>query len=343
MKFKFIKQVFGPIHAETRFAPLAKYNKETLNNYIFLIDHPKLYEKYKDQFEIISMDELRKDHLWSNEKEILYQETNIPEYIQNFKKFYTEQHLTPFNLLRFAFKYLAEQEILNVAYIGNNCFMTNKQELINKYFSSIPAGIFHYPHQNCIYNPISILANKLKAQYPNINFPANSKISETYMFGCHFKNKEEMLLFYEMWDFIMREIHFNDNGWFPEQPKWISYESVVDNILGYLVEVFKINFGYQDKEFLEFWDNGSLGWHFTCPHDTLAYGNPLPYKEINSNNNYDIKFIPKPSELDPVFSVSDYIKKYKNELMAYYNGNSTHCNIILNEETHEITILHKNL
>lgn len=346
MKSKFIKLIFGPIHAETRFKPLIKHNKETLKHYVFLVDHPELYEEYKDLAYIVSINDLRKDHAWSNEKEIIYQEKRAPEYIKNFREFYTNQHLTPLSILRLGFKHLMEQDILNVIYLGNNCFMTNKESIILNYFDSIPPGVAHFPHsayaekkESAIYIHLGEI---LKAKFPELKFPETCHPCETYMFGCHFRCKQDMLMFYKIWDFIVEQYYINHRNWFFE-PRWISYISRIDDILGYLMEVFKINFGYENKEFLAFWNNSILGWHLTTPHDTFAYGYPLPYRFYNADGSTETKLIPKISETDEINSISDYIKKYKEPLMYYYNCNSSHCNVTLDETNNTIDIVHKNL
>lgn len=346
---KFLKQIFGPIHFKSRFLPLLEYNKESIHHSVFLVDHIELYNDYLDKAHVISIDELRKDHSWSNEKEIIYKELDEKKYIKNFFDYYMNQYPLPLNVMRFGFKNLVESGELNIVYIGNNNYMTNKNEIIENYFQSIPVGAFHYAPQGGLKNytypfgdddrqfRLRELKPKLEERFPDIKFPSKSTDAECYIFGVHFKTKEEGLLFYEIWDYLMYLLNLDTEFLFSARNRGYTQ---LDQIVGYLIEIFKVNFNYATHEFLEFWSNNTLGWHLTSPHDTMAYGMPMTIKAPDGLTDWVIPYcLPD----DDINSMEDYNIKHREKLMWYYEMRATHINFKFDEDKKMIVITHKNL
>jgi len=335
--YKFIKQIFGSVHFKTRFLPFIENNKETLNNYICLVDNYQLYEPYKDLITIIDIEKARKDHPWSNnEIEIHYDEPNPELYAKNFRNFYEEKNsLLPICVMRFILPYMYDNNILKFTYIGNNVFMTNQQKIIDNYFNSIPEGIFHIPHlgstnetyPSIIYGHFEDLLEK---KFPNLIIPKDYWYCEIWASGFSFKNKEHLQLFYEIFDYIVYEYntttnssaksHFFQNG---------HGYTRLDDIIGYIIRIFEINFNYEVKNILEYFKNETLGFHVTTPHDAMYYAsgllnwNLLPYDETT-------------------FTTEEYVRKNKESLINYFNNHLTHCNYIITENN-QVLITHKNI
>lgn len=317
---KFIRMVLGPVHFETRFLPFVQHNKETLKNYFYLVDNAKLYAKYADDIEFSDVEELRKTHPWSAEREVIYNGVDTTDHILNFREqCCDEKKLQPLpnNVLRFAFKHLAEKNITNVCYIGNNMFMVNNQAKIDQYFSSIPKGTFHVKMNGEENVPVfsmvqAHMADLLKEKFPNIIVPDDGYNLEVFHFGVNFNNKEEMLLFYEIWDFIVQQYNIDSrNNWFNIHGGGILGYTRIDEILGYMIRIFEVNFNYNLIGYLKYWSTFHLGVHVTTPHDTFYYANQLPGWGL---------YVPEKS--DNIYTVKDYVKKYKKELEWYYTN---HC------------------
>ena len=335
---KFIKQVFGSVHFKTRFLPFIENNKETLNNYIYLVDNYEIYEPYKDLVTIIDIEKARKDHPWSNnEIEIHYHEPNPELYAKNFRKFYQEKNsLLPFCTMRFHLPFMYENDILKFTYIGNNVYMTNKQEVIDSYFNSIPDGTFHVPHLGPIdqTHPCVIyshVGDSLEKKYPNLIIPKDYWYCEAWAFGFSFKNKEDIILFYEIFDFIVYQYNHSTGA-----DKYHFFQSghgytKIDDILGYIIRIFELNFGYEVKNLLQYWENQTLGYHVTTPHDAIYYASGLPNWNLLP---YD--------ENETIFTTEEYVRKNKESLINYFNNHLTHCNYIITENN-QVIIKHKNI
>lgn len=337
---KFIRQVFGPIHFETRFKPFVEHNKQTLHNYYYIVNNSELYNSYKSDVEIHDVDSLRLTHPWSNGEEIVFDEPDLIKHIQNFRKFCYDQekfYLLPVNVLRFGIKDLAERNIKNICFIGNNVFMTDKQEIIDDYFSSIPAGTFHMPFIGVENDPVPCIIHDhlydvLHEKFPNIIFPKTHNYIEGFQFGAHFRTVDDMMLFYEIWDFIVEQYYIDSkNNWFNIMGGNALGYTRFDDILGYVTKIFEVNFGYESVGFLKYWNNSALGFHLTTPHDTWYYAGGLPSWNL----------LP-PTDNDNIQTVDEYVKKYKNELILYFNNHCTHCNFNITDDG-KVNITHKNL
>jgi hypothetical protein len=334
---KFIRQIFGSVHFKTRFLPFIENNKDTLHNYVYLVDNYELYEPYKDLLTILDIEEVRKDHSWSNnEIEIHFHESNPELYAKNFKTFYKEKNsLLPFCTMRFLLPYMYQNNILKFTYIGNNVFTTNKQEVIDQYFNSIPEGTFHILKWNDLLQPSIIyghMGDLLKEKFSDLIFPENYCSCDGFGSGFSFKNKEHLQLFYEIFDYItyqyntstdpsFRRHFFQDNHGYTR----------IDDIIAYIIRIFEINFNYKIKYFLEYWDNQTLGYHVTTPHDAWYYALMLPQWNLNV-----------PDENETIFTIEEYIRKNKEALINYYNNHLTHATYKITEDN-QVIIKHKNI
>ena len=179
------------------------------------------------------------------------------------------------------------------------------------------------------------LHKSLTHKFPNLIFPETHHYIEGFQFGAHFRNKEHMLLFYEIWDFIVEQYN-NDSrdDWFNIHGGGVLGYSRLDDIVGYLSKIFEVNFDYKVTGFLKYWDDSQLGFHVSTPHDTWYY--------TNNTNTYLPWKLPTPTEEEHIYTVNDYVKKYKENLWTFYENHCTHCNFSITEDNNVI-ITHKNL
>lgn len=330
---KFVKLILGPIHFETRFLPLIEHNRETLDNYVFVVNNYELYAPYKEMTTILNVDDLRKDHKWSNEYEIMFNEINSVLHIKNFRDFCVKGNkLLPLNVLRFVFPYCYENDILNVNFVGSNTFMTNKKQCIDDYFNTNVPGRLTAPllgpHEPRHCWELSFLRKDLEEKYPNLIIPKDNWYFDGHFFNFCFRNKEDLLLFYEMWDFIMYQVYIKYNVilGFPSHG-YTRFEQFI----GIVMRIFEINFNYNVMDFLHYWKQNTHGQHISCPWDTWHYTGGWGHCPKFSNVICD----------DSIKTVRDAISKYKDGFKDYLDNTCTHLNYQINEDN--IVITHKNL
>ena len=336
---KFIRQVFGSVHFKTRFLPFIENNKETLHNYVYLVDNYELYEPYKNLLTIIDIEDARKNHPWStNDIEVFYQEINPELYAKNFRKFYKEKNsLLPSCTMRFLLPYMHENNILKFTYVGNNVYITNQQKIIDDYFKQIPQGIFSIPHIGDIDKtyPAYIfgqIGNLIKSKFTELIIPEDYWYCELFSCEFSFKNKEHIKLFYEIFDYITYCYNFIDdihikNHFFQKNHGYTR----IDDIFGYIVRIFEINFNYEIKNRLQYWKDDTIGFHISMPHDAWYYSNMAPTWNLLPSN-----------ETETVFTTEEYVRKNKDALINYYNNHATHVTYDITENNN-IIIKHKNI
>jgi hypothetical protein len=332
MDGKFIRMHFGPIHFQSRIVPFIENNLETLDKHIILSDNSELFKNYNNNLTVLDLDNCRKNHEWSNSLEINFNEKDPILYGLNFKKKYINSgNVLPLNVLRFTFPFLYENNILNVTYIGNNTFVTNKKELLNDYFNSIPKGTFLVPFMGngeakeshiC-----SLIKEKLKIKFPELVIPDNDYYIDGYYFSFHFKNKEELLKFYEIWDYcVFLLITFN----YQNYALYNHGYSIFEQIITLVMSIFNLNYDYKCEPYLKYWNHSTLGYHISLPHDSWYYTTGWGHTKFSSIiNDGDI------------LTVSDGIKKYGIYFDEYLMNTCTHLTYEIKEDN--IIIKHKNI
>lgn len=335
---KFIKLIQGSVHFKTRFLPFIQNNYKTLHHYICIVDNYELYKPYTNLITILDIEELRKDHPWSKDYEFLFNEPDPELYAKNFHSFYRSKNsLLPNCIYRLIFPYLYKNNILKSVYIGNNFFMTDKPKLLEETLNSIPPGeMFSALSNNSSLTPqhsiiYDFFKKELKSQFPNLIIPKEQWNLENYIFGYSFKNKEELKLFYEIYDFIVYLFNTGDPGakqHFFHKPYGYTR---MDDILAYLLRIFEVNFNYTPSHYLKYIDAHTIGTHITTPHDGWYYSTGL----LDWN-------LPPIQENQTDFSIKTYIKTNKESLINYYNHKIGNHNISgINEGN--IIITHNNL
>lgn len=342
---KFVRMLLGPVHFKTKFLQFINQNADTLKNFYYAVDNIELYEPYKSLIEIHNIEDLRKDCQWSKEKEIVFGEKNVELYIKNFKSFCNDpanRRALPLLLVRFAIRDLAEKGITNICVVQNNLFFTNQQKKIDKFFESIPEGTIYLHlqgeenklHESVI--PIH-LGDALKNKFPDFIIPSDAPNCEGYIFGCHFKSKEDMLLFCDICDFLVEQYACSsDNSASHWYHIWgggfIGYTRYED-ILCYAARIFQVNFGYSLRHRRHYFETHDTGVYMTTPHDKWYY-----YDQASITKSWGLPVAPLDDE--NVKTINDYSKKYKKQLQSFYNAHAVHCDYHFAEDD-EIVIKYK--
>lgn len=334
MSHKFITHTFGPLHFKTRFLPFIENNNKILHNFIYIAGNYELYEPYKHLLTILDGNQVIQNSRWSNGNEIIYDESDPIKFVTGFKHFcIDEKKPLPLNLVRFNMLECMKNNILNMTYVGTNTWFTNKPEIVDAYFESIPVGTFHAPLFN-MNKPVEyylqhLITHKMQEKFPNIIIPNDFYYFDGFQFGMHFKNKDDLKLFFDMWDYIVylhyTDIHFKDLLALP--PGYTKCEQFV----GYVMRIFELNFGYKVENFIEYWDTHTLGKHLNIPHDT--------WHNCGIRSNWDVLHGLTLDE--SITTISQFIEKNRQALDHYH---SSHGQLLKHEITADNVILrHINL
>lgn len=312
---KFIIQVTGPA-VKYRLDILAKVCPELRHFLICLTDKNSynLYKEYHNFFEFVIMDEYRVGHDISLEYEILPNYQTEEEYFANINSLYGSKtdRFYPFDIHRFIFPYLMENNILNFATSDTDFIVKNDFELLNKFFKNIPEGTLYGPWHG--EDPSSLelkrkFWNEVQQFFPSFELNAPFfRTQDGWMRGFHFKNKEDMKLFYDIWNkafYVLfsnneyRSILVGHNGTIC-QTEWVS---------SYILQFFEYqkNYSYKNNDTLLLVDNITLGRHYTRVEDTLYLGK----REVWEYLNFDYS---------DTSTISNFIKNNKEQLYRYYDG-----------------------
>lgn len=280
----FFKVIWGTAHYKTRFLNFIKSNPILAKKVIFFVDNVEIYNEYKLDYCIVSLDSLRQNHNWSYNYEFFYKEPNDTEYVRNFWDFYSEKNtLLPTNTFRFILLYMYEKNILKFKYLPNNSFVTDNELLLDKYFNSvglseITTSLHHWSTKENKYVPKShnnvtgthpAIYDYLKNRFPHLIIPKEEYNMEFQLSTFSFENKDHIMIFYELWDSIVRVIYEVDIRYY--FPMYAYAYTNIDDILGFIFRLFEINFNYKISHWLKYWDNNIMGNHKTTWHDNWYY------------------------------------------------------------------------
>lgn len=345
MSGKFIITITGPIMMY-RLDLIKRASPSIIKNNIIIFTDDfslKIYKEkgYDKDFNFVSMDEIRKNYPISLKHELLLNVDNEEEYFDsliNFKFYSRDKKLFyPFDIQRFIFPYLIENNILNFVLIDSDFMFYNDESLIEKFFNRVPSGVLHTVFQGDHPNRDGFVKFFNELVIPNfkqIDFPTNDfkmGAGDGFFRGFHFKNIQDMKLFFEVWNQTIEKLFTSEKYNFYVN----SNIQILDTswICPFIMQYFK-NIGYKFHEYAEytfFSDFGvNIGRHLTRPEDTFYIGK----RWVNHDFVYD-----------DIKTISDFIKKNKKPLTEYYNS---HVSILEITDTHVYTttienVLHKKI
>ena len=309
---KLVRLILGPIHFETRFKPFLESNKNTLSNFIFLVDNYELYKPYIDLVEIVDINKLIENHPWSKDKEYIFSEKDPQKFIENYYEVCSKNYCSA-NIIRLVFLYLYEKNILNFDIITNNFLIVDDQEKINSRFNSKVSGEFSalklLSENGILFSMSSAIKDEIQKQLPNLKIPETYYYFDGYATGFNFKTKEDLLLFYNIWDTLSKIYveDFNSYKYF-----YSNNHSMIcwDAFIGYSMSIFNENMDYSYKNMFTETDGLlSMGTRVSIPHDTW-YCSPnrvTLFRDSNFDMNKNVK------------TISDFIKLNKNKLEHFYS------------------------
>jgi hypothetical protein len=312
---KFIIQLTGPA-LKYRLDILANVCPE-LRHFLICLTNRESYELYKEYhnfFEFIIMDDYRIDYPISLEYEIFPSYKTEDEFFANINSFYGVQthRFYPYDIHRFIFPYLIENNILNFAIADTDFIVKNDFELLNKFFQSIPEGTLYGPWHGEDSSNLQLkhkFWNEVQDFFPSMELKSPFvRTQDGWLRGFHFRNKEDMKLVYDIWNKSLdtlfqnkqyREILVGHNGTIC-QTEWV---------ISYIIQFFEHQkkYSYINSEKLLQVDNQTIGRHYTRVEDTIYLGK----REVWNYLNFDYS---------DVSNISNFIKNNKEQLYRYYDG-----------------------
>ena len=294
----------------------------------------ELYKDLHDDFNFIILDDIRKDYPDTFKYEILLNKNNVKDYFEEFIKFYNFSgtfceegfsRLYPFKIHRFAFPYLIKNNILNFAIIDSDFNIIDDEEVIEEYFKRIKSGTLH-----CLYfhgqfrnnlDHKEFIDKEMQSMFKNIDLSDVMPFwADGFIRGFHFKNTEDMELFFNTWnDCLLKIIHNHYRlygGNYLINACWlVSTIMTIFEKIGYKL----INsWDFLDVIFEDRPGKYKVGLHITKPEDTLYFGSRAPWQE-----RYGFDYL-------DVHDIQSFIEKNKKQLKYYYENNGAEIKEITN-------------
>ena len=324
--------------------PAMKYRleliKETLSEkirkkWLLIFTDNYSYELYKDlhdDFNFIILDDIRKDYPDTFKYEILLNKNNVKDYFEEFIKFYNLSgtfceegfsRLYPFEIHRFAFPYLIKNNILNFAIIDSDFNIIDDEEVIEEYFKRIKSGTLHclYFHGQFRNNLDHKEFKEMQSMFKNIDLSDVMPFwADGFIRGFHFKNTEDMELFFNTWNDCLLKI-------IPNHYRLYGGNYLINAcwLVSTIMTIFE-KIGYKLINSCDFLDvifedrpgKYKIGLHITKPEDTLYFGSRAPWQE-----RYGFDYL-------DVHDIQSFIEKNKKQLKYYYENNGAEIKEITN-------------
>lgn len=277
-------------------------------------------EEYKNKFNFVFIDDCRKNYPVSQKFERFLCEQDDVKYYEKLNTFYSCEtgDLYPFEITRFIFIYLMENNIKNFIISDSDVVMVDDCNIIDKMLDFLNEGEFHIPRFGPG-NPLpynDFYKKYFSQKYTNLNFDVpEMRESDGYVKGFHFKNMDDMKLYFNLWNDAI-ELIMSDYKLFKSMGLTgcnIKIIMAAFWISPYLMHVFAHNLNYKITDcHSSFYINGSDVYHHFCrPEERIyydfapSYGGWENFKYINGT-------------MSGYKSISEFIQKNKEELYVYY-------------------------
>lgn len=315
-KGKFIIQLTGPF-LKYRLDILAEACPEARHFLLCLTNKEsyELYKEYHDFFQFIIMDDYRKDHPISLKHELFPNYKTEEEFCEKINSFYGKEtgKFYSYDIHRFIFPYLIENNILNFAITDTDFILANDFNLLDRFFENVP-------EKSC-YGPwfgedlrdkelkLKFWKDEIQPYFPNIKLESPFiRDLDGFTRGFNFENIEDMKLVYNLWNKSLETIFDNEyyNTYLKGNNGVIMHtEWVIAHIMQFFQ--YQRNYKFIDSHSLFRVDYQTVGVHKTRVEDTFYLGKRPGWE----NYNFDYS---------NVSSISNFIKNNKNQLHEYYSN-----------------------
>lgn len=270
-------------------------------------------DKYGDFYEFVLMDEYRANQPISLEYETFPEFMTQEETLANLGSFYnrTKNRFYPYDIQRFIFPYLMEKNILNFTITDSDFIYTDNFELLNDFFTTVPAGTVYAPwHGEDGGKEYRLkLFQEIQPNFPEIKFEAPFlRTNDGWLRGFHFRTIEEMDLLYRVWNSAMDMAFIVQGGYYGHGNAIMLH---TEWIISYIMQFFQyqLNYDFVDchRLLLNKNYNMEIGTHRTRVEDTLYVGIREGWKYLGI-------------DYSDMTSISNFIKNNKEPLQKYYSG-----------------------
>lgn len=313
-KGKFLMQTIG-INIKYRL-DLIRHSYPKAKDFIICLttkDSYELYSDHHDFFTFVILDDYRKDYPISLEHETFPTYQTETEFFNEVKSFYgrTTGRFFSYDIHRFAFPYLMENNILNFALIDTDFVLNEDPKLLNEFFERLPEKTCYAPwfQEDVQHRELKtkLWLEEIQPKFPQIKLEAPFiRNTDGFVRGFNFANLEDMKLVYELWNAALHKMfshslyhhHLCGNNGAIFHTEW-----VIAHIMQFLEH--QRQYKFLDCHSLFIVDGKRVGKHCTRVEDTTYLG-PRPQW---SHFNFDYS---------NTSTISNFIKNNKQQLHQYY-------------------------
>jgi hypothetical protein len=313
MTGKFIIAITGPAMTY-RLDLIKKAFPSIIKDYLLIFTNSysyNLYTDYHNDFNFVIMDHYLEKYSKVLDKEVFFDSPTQEHFFENVANFYSEKNgiLYPYDAHRFILPYLAENNILNFVIIDSDFILNDSPKMMDFIFNRMPDSSMCNAWFGSDANSgrrVDFLNTYLKPLYPDIDFNIDSpRSADGYMRGFKFKNAEDIMLFFNMWNSSIEILLSNTDF------KYLYGGNVIMDVAWlnpYIMQVFQ-KLGYSIVELNEFLDVDArrVGVHCTRPEDTFYYGKRSNWEEYNF-------------DYSGINNISSFVYKNKDKLRTYYES-----------------------
>jgi hypothetical protein len=315
-KGKFIIQLTGPF-LKYRLDILAEACPESRHFLLCLTnrDSYEFYKEYHDFFQFIIMDDYRKNNSISLKHEVFPNYKTEEEFCDNINSFYGNNtgNFYSYDIHRFIFPYLIENNILNFAFTDTDFILNNDFDLLNNFFENINPKTCYAPWfgedvQNRELKS-KFWLEEIQSDFPQIKLESTFiRNTDGFVRGFYFDSLENMILVYDLWNTALNKIY--DTPLYRQQicgnnGTIFHTEWVIAHIMQFLEH--QLGYLFLDCHGLFIVNNKRVGKHITRVEDTFYLGPRGGWSHYNFNYSN-------------TSSISNFIQNNKPQLHEYYKN-----------------------
>ena len=221
--FYFVYFPIGEDFIQTMAVTFKHVPKDT--NIIVVSNHPELINKLDVDFNLIvlNVDDLRDD--WSKENETLIYDIEVQSYRDRFFEFQKNGTRFPYALHRCIIPWLVERNITKFAILDADCLINFNQEVelvmtaMEDYCKDdqfIFGPVMHWnSHKDEFLNVSSDILTKYNIPLSVVeSVPELYIVFDGFLRGFWFNNTQDVILFYQLWDEILKEAYNKNSNLF---------------------------------------------------------------------------------------------------------------------------------
>jgi hypothetical protein len=312
--FYFIYFPIGYDFIQTMIMTFRCVPKET--NIIVVTNHPEVLKDIKVDFNLIvlNVDDLRDE--WSKENEILIYEIEAQAYRDKLFEFQDKEIKFPYGIHRCILPWLVERNITKFAILDADCLINFDNELETtmnalKEYCKDDQFVFGPIMNQTSYkeNFLRLLPNTLSKYNIPLSIiesmPPLYKTVDGYLRGFWFNNTEDILLFYKLWDEILKEA-YKQNDHLLKMNKYTISDEWLHGLVSYVLNQFR-NIKVEDL----FFNSHRIIRHIYHPENYYYNFSHNLYSSSIEEGGYGLK----PSNFR-----SEFIKENKDRLIRFFEN-----------------------